>query len=107
MGYECDPLIGPSFEVWNGVDDVPSPQSMVTIHGASWSGSLNDAPSSVNSEPTNTNCSPPAITLGGWFGALQVIVKSACPVPPDGTVTVLELPPLTVQLVGTSVSATV
>ena len=39
--------------------------------------------------------------------AVQLIVNAAVVVPPAGTVTVFEAPPLAVQFAGTSVSATV
>src|SRR5947199_1177121 len=96
MGYEWFPLIDPSFEVGNVVD-VPSPQSMVTAHGASWSGSLHDGPSSVNSAPTNTVCSPPAVTLVDWFGGLGDPGFVTCSVAPglSGTVRVaVSVPPV-------------
>ena len=58
--------------------DVPSPQSMVTVHGPSWSGSLNPAPVSENSAPSNTVCSPPAVTTGGRFGGGGAVTVTGC-----------------------------
>src|SRR5213593_535993 len=98
-GYECEPPIDPSLDVVNVVDK-PSPQSMVTVHGASWSGSLKPAPLSENNAPTSTVWSPPAVTTGGWLGGGgvgQLTEKDAVPVPPAGTFTVCDVPPLTVQ----------
>src|ERR1041385_7289370 len=45
--------------------------------------------------------------VGGWLGAVQVIAKFAWAVPPDGTLTDLELPPLTEQFPGTPLRLTV
>src|SRR5256885_16244642 len=83
---------------------------MVTVHGPSWSGSLNDAPLKENSRPTSTVWVPPALTLGGRFGGGgvgQLTEKDALPVPPAGTFTVRDVPPLTVQFLARPVNATV
>src|SRR5256885_16242792 len=74
---------------------------MMTVHGPSWSGSVNDAPCSVKSRPSNTLCSPPAMTLGGRLGGGgvgQLIENDALAVCPTVTVTDWDGPPLTVQL---------
>src|SRR6185437_15198078 len=106
--YVCEPGIDPSLGAVKLAGVVWSPQSMVTFHGPSWSGSVNDAPFSVNPRPTRTSWSPPALTTGGWFaGAVQVIAKAVEPVPPAGTLAVCELPPVTVQLLATPPSTTV
>jgi hypothetical protein len=47
------------------------------------------------------------VTTGGEGGATQVTEKAAVAVPPAGTVTVWELPGLTVQLLGTPLRVTV
>ena len=74
---------------------------MVTVHGPLWSGSEKDAPCRLNSAPTSTNCSPPAVTLGGWFGGGgvgQSTENDSDVDPPAGTLTVRWVPPLTEQL---------
>jgi hypothetical protein len=47
------------------------------------------------------------VTTGGEGGAVQLTEKAAVAVPPAGTLTVWEVPPLTVQLLGTPVRVTV
>src|SRR2546430_16001573 len=49
----------------------------------------------------------PAITTGGWLGAVHVIVKLAVAELPAGTFTVSDVPPLTLQLAGTPLRVTV
>src|SRR2546421_8063433 len=74
---------------------------MVTVHGPSWSGSLNDAPLKENSRPTSTVWVPPALTLGGRFGGGgvgQLTEKDALPVPPAGEFTGPDGPPPTLQV---------
>src|SRR2546426_218578 len=80
-GYECEPPIDPSLDVVNVVDK-PSPQSMVTVHGASWSGSLKPAPLSENNAPTSTVWSPPAVTTGGWLGGGGAVTVTGCDTEP-------------------------
>src|SRR2546430_6333028 len=102
-GYECVPLIVPSLDVENA-SRLPSPQSMVTFHGASWSGSLKAARSSVKSRPTAMFWSGPAVTTGG---AVQVSVNGTWVVLPAITATVRDGPPVTKQFGATPDSATV
>jgi hypothetical protein len=47
------------------------------------------------------------VTTGGEGGAVQLTEKAAVAVPPAGTLTVWEVPPLTVQLLGTPLRVTV
>src|SRR3989442_1422386 len=61
--------------------DEPSPQLIVYDHGPSLSGSLNVA-CSVQSRPTSTVASDPALTVGGWLGWLTVTLCDVVPVAP-------------------------
>src|SRR2546426_237263 len=47
------------------------------------------------------------VTVGGRCGVVQLTLNVALAVPPDGTLTVWEVPPLTVQFEGTPERATV
>ena len=96
--YLCDALIDPSPAV--NLEELPSPQLIVTVQGPLWSGSLNDAPLRLKSAPTNTPWSPPAFTTGRWFGGggvEQLMENDAEVDPPAGTFTLRWVPPLTEQ----------
>src|SRR5438309_10036978 len=68
-----------------------------------------DPPSTVTVYPSGSRLEPDVLAEAVRFpgGVTQVTVKVVVAVPPDGTLTVRDVPPLTVQLPATPEMATV
>jgi hypothetical protein len=98
--YVCPAVNDPSLDTVP-LDVEPSPQSIVYVQGPLWLASVK-LQLSEYSTPVTAVSFGPAFTTGG---ALQSTAYETVAVPPDGTVTVCDAPPLTVQFAGT-VSAT-
>jgi len=88
------------------VETPPSPQSIRYDHGPSLLASLKLGLNEY-SRPVTAVSSGPALTTGGLLGVTQLTENVVVAVPPEGTLTVREAPPLTVQFVATPEIATV
>src|SRR5690242_6539876 len=83
------------------VAELPSPKSHCQLTTVPSGSLLWSVKAQVRSVQFDVNSA-----VGGWFGAVQVIVKLAWPVPFAGTVTDCGLASLTVQFDGTPLSCT-